>query len=519
MEVAPEIAVPNHFSIAAELLMNSIDSGASQISINFDLYHNIISCKDNSQGIPPSIFQRILKPCQKQQSDITSKKIFQRKNYYLSLISQIADIDIQTKTEKERIPRRITKGRQIISAPLLSCGTEIIVSSIFANNRIRLNQISDTKTKNESLFKLKQFLNTISLNFIDIKFTLNNTTIANSKTLEERWRVISGTFLKITSDNHITYFKSSFNIGFQLPFTPFIANNFPVVRLLIDGREMKQMKNSITVINTKMYEITQIYWSNDGLVCEMATASTKTRSLTPYLTFVSNNEIAQMKVIGIFLNSYIICNHEDTIYAVDQHAAHERINLENLLDNISDPFPSHELKVPLKLPIDPDHTIPSSVIKIAKRWGWSISKSYFSNANDKKFYSQNSLFSSTKTSLNWCLFSIPRVETYLVDDVEGFLSYINKLERNELFCATRDQNENENDPLIDQIPECLMHALQTRACRKSIKFGDIISNERAQSLIIELSKCKRPNDCAHGRTVVAPISNLKNRYIQYTHLK
>lgn len=512
MDISPELAIPNHFAIASELLMNSLDSDASQISINFDLYHNIISCKDNSQGIPHNIFQKILSSSQKQ-NVIDEKKIFQRNNSYLNLISQIANIDIQTKTTNEKIPRRITRGRPTIKNPLLSCGTEVIVSSIFANNRIKLNQIVDQRTKTESLYKLKQFLNTISLNFPNIKFILNNTIISSSKNIEERWRLISGTFLKITSDNHIMYYKSSFNIGFQLPFLPFIVNKFPVVRLLIDGREMKPIKNSITVINNKIYEINKIYWNNDGIVCEMTTSITKTKSMSTYQTCVDNNEISQLKFVGIFLNSYIICYYEEILYAVDQHAAHERINLEKLLDNITDPFPSHELKIPLKLPIDSNYTIPPSVIKMAKRWGWSLSKIYINTPN------KGSLFSAPKSSLYWVLLTIPRVETYLVDDVEGFLSYINKIEKNELFGGQRSSNVSENDSLVDQIPDCLFHALQTRACRKSIKFGDVISDERAKNLLYELSLCKRPNYCAHGRTVVAPLINLKNKFIQYTHLK
>ncbi|KAK8894602.1 DNA mismatch repair protein [Tritrichomonas musculus] len=517
MEISPEIAIPNHFSIASELIMNSIDSGASQITISYDLYHNIISCKDNSPGIPHNIFQQILSSNQSKFGEVKNL-IFQRNIGYLKLISQISDVDIQTKTEEDKIPRRITKGKPQIFSPLLSIGTEIIISSIFINNRIKLDQISNPKNKNESIYKLKNFINTISLSFVGIKFVLNNYVISSSKSFEERWRVISGTFLKISTDNHITYLKCSFNLGLQLPFSPFMINKFPVTRLIIDGYEMKPIKNCITVISNKaMYGTKKIYWSNDGLVYELTTL--KRKSLSTYQTYVGNKEISQMKVIGTFLNSYIICYNGDILYAIDQHAAHERINLEKLLDSITDPFPSQELKLPLKLPLDPNYEIPTSVIKMAKRWGWTVSKTCISNNNnDCRFQSQKNLFSSTQSSLSWVLFSIPKVETYLVDDVEGFLSYINKIEKNEIICGSNSNNNEENDSLIAQIPECLMHALQTRACKKSIKFGDVISDERAQNLIIELSKCKRPNYCAHGRTVAAPLINLSNKFIRYTHI-
>ena len=56
-----------------------------------------------------------------------------------------------------------------------------------------------------------------------------------------------------------------------------------------------------------------------------------------------NNEINRtpkfpgLKVIGQFNKTYILAEYDSTLYLIDQHAAHERVNLERLINNISNP--------------------------------------------------------------------------------------------------------------------------------------------------------------------------------------
>lgn len=493
MEIGAETLFPSHLSIACELILNSVESGASIISLNVDFFHNLISCKDNGTGILPHIFPKLLSA---NSNDTTDSKNYCRTIRHITKIAQIADVDIQTKTELDRYPRRTTKGCPQITSPLLATGTEIIISSIFAKNPTKLTQISNPKSKPQFIFELKQFIYTISLNFLTIKFIINNTIIPISNSIEDRWRTISGSYLKLTSDDTITFFRNRINIGFQFPFSPFMINKFPVKRWIVNGIEQKPTPNSISVVNNKMTHDNFYHWSNDGLVCE-STRKTSFLKEPKYQTQVSNLELSNMNVIGIFEQSYIICTNtmNNILYAIDQHACHERINLENLLDNyVTDPFPSQELKNPIKLPINSHHEFSLSTLRQAKRWGWQISKLYVAK---NKFSSYN--------GVSWFLFSIPRVETYLVEEISGLISYLEKIEH--------ETNFDFND-----IPDCIMHALQTRACKKSIKFGDVISNERAHSLIIQLSQCKKPNYCAHCRTVAAPLIHLSTPDINYIQI-
>lgn len=52
------------------------------------------------------------------------------------------------------------------------------------------------------------------------------------------------------------------------------------------------------------------------------------------------------------------------------------------------------------------------------------------------------------------------------------------------------------------------------ACRGAIKFGDYLTNFQCESMILELSKCRLPFQCAHGRPSVVPLTNIfKNAVI------
>ena len=478
--------LPSYGSIASILIMNSLNNNPTKIIIDVDFHHGTIRCRDNSKGISPYHFTKLMDPLE----EINNELMFKAASNCFYKISKVADIDIQTKMENEVAIRRFTFGKPQICSPFLSYGTEIIVSSIFKSDKIKESQNSDIKSKKHALYAIKAFINTISLSFLNVEFQFNGFTIPLSKTIEERWKVITGTSLKISKDEYITIFKSSIGmltINLNLQITPFLVNNIPVLKLVIDGKEYNSCKNALQIINGNIKEI---YFEDEYLSCEMSLnvhSSTilKCENNLNYMN-VGNALISELNVIGIFNKSYIICYRNNILYAVDQHAAHERVNLERLINNISNPFSSFELKTPFTLPCKFNQKLLPQVLPLLKRWGWNISST-----------------SSEKSS--FYVFSVPIVETIALDEISSLLNFIDQINQGLI------NNEN-------QIPDCIMHALQTRACKKSIKFGDFITLDFASKLIHELSKCKRPNHCAHGRTVVAPLLNLNDPGVRYDHV-
>jgi len=58
----------------------------------------------------------------------------------------------------------------------------------------------------------------------------------------------------------------------------------------------------------------------------------------------------------------------------------------------------------------------------------------------------------------------------------------------------------------DSLPEPLLDKLATKACRGSMRGGDTISRDEAETLLRDLALCKVPTRCPHGRPVFTSIS-------------
>ena len=56
------------------------------------------------------------------------------------------------------------------------------------------------------------------------------------------------------------------------------------------------------------------------------------------------------------------------------------------------------------------------------------------------------------------------------------------------------------------IPRAIIDLLNSKACRSAIMFGDPLTYTEMSSLIQELSQCKLPFQCAHGRPSVVPLA-------------
>ena len=60
------------------------------------------------------------------------------------------------------------------------------------------------------------------------------------------------------------------------------------------------------------------------------------------------------------------------------------------------------------------------------------------------------------------------------------------------------------------LPPPIARILESKACRGAIMFGDSITADRAQCLIRELSECRLPFQCAHGRPSVKILAALES---------
>ncbi|KAH7179526.1 uncharacterized protein B0J16DRAFT_347129 [Fusarium flagelliforme] len=66
-------------------------------------------------------------------------------------------------------------------------------------------------------------------------------------------------------------------------------------------------------------------------------------------------------------------------------------------------------------------------------------------------------------------------------------------------------------PLISRFNGCprgILELLHSRACRSAIMFNDVLTIQQCEELIVRLSRCAFPFQCAHGRPSMAPLVDL-----------
>ena len=186
---------------------------------------------------------------------------------------------------------------------------------------------------------------------------------------------------------------------------------------------------------------------------------------------VGINRIKPMKAIAIIHKTYIVCENEDGMYLIDQHAAAERINYEKVLDSITNHSNNlMDVLIPYKI------ELPKSDYLIL----------------EKNFYLLDLLgFSYEEFSDNTIL--IRRHPTWLSNNntYECIKKIIEIIISNETF---------DEKKFLDRVAASV-------ACRMSIMAGDYITLDDANLLIEELRHTKNPFNCAHGRPSIIAYTN------------
>lgn len=62
---------------------------------------------------------------------------------------------------------------------------------------------------------------------------------------------------------------------------------------------------------------------------------------------------------------------------------------------------------------------------------------------------------------------------------------------------------------VNDLPKIIIELIKSKACRSSVMFGDILDKASMVKMVDNLSRCKLPFQCAHGRPTIVPLVNLK----------
>lgn len=261
-------------------------------------------------------------------------------------------------------------------------------------------------------------------------------------------------------DSKVTFDKSKIE---NLTFDSISKNNLTTEEILLDENEedINIEFNSLKDKNSYEYEIiseeisdgynTEVDEYKNDFIDEEVTTKEKIENLEDY------------KYKTFILNTYIVFENlkEENIILLDQHASHERINYERLLDlyNNDNNYRQSLLDgIDINLLAD-EMTILNENISLFEKFGFTIE-----------------IISSNTISL----IEVPAI--YDINYKQLFLDLINGLKAYDTF---------DSKYLLDKLIQ--------KACKSSIKAYDKISEVEAYNLIKDLSQCNYPLTCPHGR--------------------
>ena len=205
-----------------------------------------------------------------------------------------------------------------------------------------------------------------------------------------------------------------------------------------------------------IYEDTTEYVINDDLV---------ENNEIPVQTHKDSKELLPMMYpVGLVHGTYIICQNEEGMYLIDQHAAKERINYEMFKEKISNPSKeSISMIIPLTLEFsNKDYLIIKENFDLLRNMNFEVEE-----------FGINSII--IKSHPTWIF------HKYEHEDIKRILDIIINEEKN------------------FKLEKFYDHVAATLACKASIKANTNITMEEMENLINDLRKCENPFNCPHGR--------------------
>ncbi|GAB2231956.1 hypothetical protein Drorol1_Dr00010975 [Drosera rotundifolia] len=180
-----------------------------------------------------------------------------------------------------------------------------------------------------------------------------------------------------------------------------------------------------------------------------------------------------------------------TLAVIDQHAADERIRLEELHKKVL----SGEVKSISYLEAVKELVLPEMIYQLLynyadsiQTWGWVCS-----------IHAQGSR--SFKKNMNLLNGQIPSITLLAVPCILGVnLTDADLVEYLEQLAATDGSST---------MPQAVLRVLNYKACRGAIMFGDTLLPSECSLIVEELRKTSLCFQCAHGRPTTAPLINLE----------
>lgn len=184
----------------------------------------------------------------------------------------------------------------------------------------------------------------------------------------------------------------------------------------------------------------------------------------------TQNIFHKLKVLAQLQGKYILCEGEEGLYIVDQHAAAERVNYEKIQKLVLKNTSQQKTLLPFTL------VIPVDIVQI-----FDTMQNLFAQLGiEIELFSENSIV--VRQVPTWI--AKDNEKKVLQDLIDGFV---------------------ENKKLT--LEDVRKNAIASSACHNSIRFNRHLSHFEMEYLIRDLANCEHPYHCPHGRTIIILIDN------------
>ncbi|XP_071354333.1 DNA mismatch repair protein Mlh3 [Trachinotus anak] len=321
------------------------------------------------------------------------------------------------------------------------------------------------------------------------------------------------TNMAVISETGMEYRCYPFQVDLVLPFLPKSRTERVISSGLDDRDDGGENSNSLSSLYSKwnnpvfvrppMVAVDISSGQADGLAVKIHNI------LFPYR--FSKAMIHSMKVIHQVDKKFLAClintrdeepaTHTETegnlLVLVDQHAAHERVRLENLVADSYEDDPSGERRLcsstilpPLEISVTEEELrLLRSCQADLRKLGLEVK---FSQAADPQVFVGKVPLCFTEKESNELRRGRPSVIKPIVEE------YLR--EQIELLRST--------GRVRGTLPLTVLKVLASLACHGAIKFNDSLSSDECHSLVASLSSCQLPFQCAHGRPSIAPLVDI-----------
>jgi DNA mismatch repair protein MutL len=182
--------------------------------------------------------------------------------------------------------------------------------------------------------------------------------------------------------------------------------------------------------------------------------------------------LPDMSYVGVVHGTYIICQNDDGMFLIDQHAAKERVNYEFYKERLGNPnVETEQLLFPITIELSTnEYIVLRENFKILEDMGFVVEE-----------FGINSII--VKAHPTW----LPKEEK--TEAIKRIIELIVAVEKNFN---------------IEKFNESIATMM---SCKNAIKANQYVSEDEIKVLIERLRKCKNPYNCPHGRPTIIYYTN------------